>query len=86
MSVARQSDYHVLGYVRVKVASQVYTLPVAALPPDGGQESFKPGFFTDSSNRFGIFVDDHASDAVKRETILRASEEAARHIVTKFFN
>jgi hypothetical protein len=87
MAVARQSDLRVLGYVRVKVASRVYTLPVAALPTsDEGEPCVKPGFFTDSFNRFGIFVDDHATDAAQRETIARATVEAARHISLKFFN
>jgi hypothetical protein len=87
MAVPRQSDFRVLGYVRVKVASQVYTLPVAALPAsDERGQCAKPGFFADSLNRFGIYVDDNASDAVQRETIARASVEAARHIALKFFN
>ena len=87
MAVARQSDFRVLGYVRVKVASQVYTLPVAALPTsEEGAQCAKPGFFADSVDRFGIYIDDHAPDAVQRETIARASVEAARHISLKFFN
>ena len=85
MAVARQSDFHVLGYVQVRVASQIYTLPVAALPTSV-EGSYKPGFFAVSSDKFGIFVDDHASDAVQRETIERASVEEARHIARKFFN
>ncbi|MGA2449843.1 MAG: hypothetical protein ABTD50_14275 [Polyangiaceae bacterium] len=85
MTVARQSDFRVVGYVDVRVASRVYRLPVAALPEsvEGDQ---KPGFYADSSDRFGIFVDDRASDAVQRETIQQASVEAARHIARKFFN
>jgi hypothetical protein len=87
MGVARPSNLRVLGYVRVKVASKVYTLPVAALPMlDASGLGIEPGFFAESAASFGIFVDDSASDSVKRETIARASVEAARHIAHKFFN
>ena len=87
MAVAGQSGFRVLGYVKVRVASRVYTLPVAALPTsDDGDAGFKPGFFADSSDRFGILVDREASDAVQKATIAQASVEAAHHIALKFFN
>jgi len=76
-----------LGYVQVKVASRVYTLPVEAAPltrSDGSER--QPGFFLEGTENFGILVDTDASDAVQKETIQRASAEAAHHISRKLLN
>ena len=77
-----------LGYVQLRVGSRVFTLPVEAaqLPLEGGDGSVRQaGFFTER-DRFGILVDSSASDAVQKETIERASVDAARHISRKFLN
>jgi hypothetical protein len=73
--------------VEVRVASRVFALPVEATPLGrDGEVSRKPGFFTDGTDRFGIVVDSEASDHVQRETIERASLDAARHLARKFLN
>jgi hypothetical protein len=76
-----------LGYVHVQVASRVYALPVEARPltlDDGSQ--VEAGFFAEGADRLGIVVDSEATDAVVKQTIDRASEEAARHIGRKLLN
>jgi hypothetical protein len=77
-----------LGYVQLRVGSRVFTLPVEAAPlpfKDGNGSERQAGFFTED-DRFGILVDSSASDAVQKETIERASVDAARHISRKFLN
>ena len=76
-----------LGYVHVQVASRVYALPVEArsLGRDDGSK-LEPGFVSDGPDRLGIVVDSEATDAVVKETIDRASEDAARHIGSKLLN
>jgi hypothetical protein len=76
-----------LGYVHVQVASRVYALPVEARPlglVDGSK--LEPGFVSEGPDRLGIVVDSEATDAVVKQTIDRASEEAARHIGRKLLN
>ena len=76
-----------LGYVHVQVASRVYALPVEARPLSLGDGSrLEPGFVTEGPDRLGIVVDSEATDAVVKQTIDRASEEAARHIGRKLVN
>jgi hypothetical protein len=75
-----------LGYVRVQVASQVYSLPVQAVTlkkPDG--TSIEPGFVADGP-KLGILVDSEASEADVKAQIARASVDAERHISRKFLN
>ncbi len=90
MGVTGHPEARFIGYVQVRVASRVYTLPVEATPLGGqgpdGELTRKPGFFADGTDTFGILVDSEASDAVQRETIERASVEAARHLARKFLN
>jgi hypothetical protein len=87
MRVAALQEGKFLGYVQVKVASRVYSLPVEALPIDGEEESGrKPGFFVEGADRFGILVDSNASDGEQRATIERASADAAQHISRKLLN
>jgi hypothetical protein len=77
-----------LGYVQLRVGSRVFTLPVEAAPlplKDGDGSERQAGFFT-ADDRFGILVDSSASDAAQKETIERASVDAARHISRKFLN
>jgi hypothetical protein len=88
MQATGSSESRFLGYVHVRVASRVFTLPVEAAPlplkgVDGSER--QAGFFSDD-DRFGILVDSSASDAVQKETIQRASVDAARHISRKFLN
>jgi hypothetical protein len=69
------------------VASRVYALPVEARSlrlKDG--TTVEPGFVTEGPQGLGIVVDSEADDAVVKETIDRASEEAARHIGRKLLN
>jgi hypothetical protein len=51
-----------------------------------GEFTRKAGFFADGTDGFGILVDSDASDVAQRETIERASVEAARHLSRKFLN
>jgi hypothetical protein len=87
MRVIGQPTGRLLGYVHVQVASRVYALPVEArtLKLDDGSV-LEPGFIAEGPDRLGIVVDSEATDAVVRQTIDRASEEAARHIGRKLLN
>jgi hypothetical protein len=65
----------------------VFGLPVEATPLGrGGDVERQAGFFTEGSDSFGILVDIDAPDGVQRETIERASVDAARHLSRKFLN
>lgn len=87
MRVMSHPDGRLLGYVEVKVASRVYKLPVEAVPLSAGDETaLKPGFFSQGDDAFGILVDRDAPDGEQRETIERASADAARFISRKFLN
>ena len=87
MRVIGQPTGRLLGYVHVQVASRVYALPVEArtLKLDDGSV-LEPGFIAEGPDRLGIVVDSEATDAVVKQTINRASEEAARHIGRKLLN
>jgi len=50
---------------------------------DGSER--RAGFFSEN-DQFVILVDSGASEAAQKETIERASAEAARHISRKFLN
>jgi hypothetical protein len=87
MRVSGIHEGRFLGYVQVQVASRVYTLPVEAAPLGSDQEpARKAGFFADGTDRFGILVDSDAPDKVQRETIERASVDAAVHLSRRFLN
>ena len=87
MRVTGHPEGRFVGYVQVKVASRVYQLPVEAAPLQAeGTDAPKPGFFAEAADRFGILVDSEASDGVQKETIERASADAARHISQKLLN
>jgi hypothetical protein len=88
MRVTGHPESRFLGYVQLRVGSRVFTLPVEAAPlpikdVDGSER--KAGFFSEE-DRLGILVDSSASDAAQKETIERASVDAARHISQKFLN
>jgi hypothetical protein len=87
MRVSGNHEGRFLGYVQVQVASRVYTLPVEAAPLGSDREpARKAGFFADGTERFGILVDSDATDKVQRETIERASLDAAVHLSRRFLN
>jgi hypothetical protein len=89
MRVTGHPEGRFLGYVQVRVASRVYTLPVEAVPLGrDGESSQKSGFFAegDGADGLGILVDSDASDKDQRETIERASVDAARHLSRRLLN
>jgi hypothetical protein len=87
MRVTGHPEARLLGYVQVRVASRVYTLPVEATPLGrDGEPTRKAGFFADGSDGFGILVDSDAPDRVQQETIEQASVDAARHLSQKLLN
>ena len=93
MRVTAHPEGRFLGYVQVKVASRVYSLPVEALPLGSKNENEKaegsdrkPGFFAEGAERLGILVDSDASDGEQRDTIQRGSADAAQHISRKLLN
>ncbi|HTQ47528.1 MAG TPA: hypothetical protein VMI75_32455 [Polyangiaceae bacterium] len=47
---------------------------------------FEAGFFTEGKDGFGILVDRDAAESQQRETIEKASEEAAKFISRKLLN
>ena len=99
MRVTEHPEGRFLGFVQVKVASRIYTLPVQALPMGGQAGGRKAGFLAGGDDLTGIapapegtghamaiLVDSDASDGEQRETIARASAEAAKHISRKVLN
>ncbi|MDP9036721.1 MAG: hypothetical protein M3O50_18120 [Myxococcota bacterium] len=86
MRVIAHPEGRFLGYVQVKVASRVYSLPVESAPLAHEGSKLVAGFFAEATDKFGILVDSDASDGVQRATIERASADAARHIARKFLN
>jgi hypothetical protein len=87
MRVAGQSSGKVLGYVHLQVGSRVYALPIEAraLTLEDGS-TVQPGFLAEGPERLAIVVDREASEDAVKETIERASRDAARHIARKFLN
>jgi hypothetical protein len=87
MRITGHPDGRFLGYVQVRVASRVYTLPVEAAPLGRrGEPDRKAGFFADAADGLGILVDSDAPDTIQRETIESASVDAARHLSRKVLN
>jgi hypothetical protein len=87
MRVTSHPEGRFLGYVEVRVASRVYTLPVEAAPLGRDSDpARKAGFFADNTDGLGILVDSDASDTAQRETIEHAAVEAARHLSRKVLN
>jgi hypothetical protein len=76
-----------LGYVQLQVGSQIYALPVQAVPLKRADGTMSPGgFFAEDSGQYGILVDSEASDRDVQDQIKQASVDAARHISKKFLN
>ncbi len=78
-----------LGFVQVQVGPQTFAVPVQAVhfERDGETQSPAGGFFTeDEPGQYGIIVDGDASDSDVQLQILRASQDAVRHISKKFLN
>jgi hypothetical protein len=87
MRVTGHPEGRFLGYVQVRVASRVYRLPVEAAPIGrDGKPAREAGFFSDAADGLGILVDSDATDRIQRETIERASADAARHLSRKLLN
>lgn len=87
MRVTGQSKGRVLGYVQVRVASRVYTLPVEAAPAVvEGEPASGHGFFAEKGDHLAILVDEDSSDKVQRAVIERASEDAVRHLSRRHLN
>ncbi len=87
MRVTGHPESRFLGYVQVRVGSRVYTLPVEAAPLGrDGAPVREPGFCSDAADGLGILVDSDAPDKIQRETIERASVDAARHLSRKLLN
>ncbi len=87
MRLTGHPEARFVGYVDVKVASRVYRLPVEAAPVKRDDRvTLKPGFFAEAADRFGIVVDSEAPDREQRDTIERASAQAALHISRKLLD
>jgi hypothetical protein len=87
MRVTSRSSPRLVGYVEVKVASQVFTLPVQAAPVhDAEGTAGKLGFLSEGHDGYSILIDADASDAEKQAAIVLASAEAERFISRKVLN
>jgi hypothetical protein len=79
-----------LGFVRVDVGGQSFTLPVQALHYSGSSPHEGPhrggGFFADSRGELGIFVDADGSEEEVREQIQTGCDEAVRHLSRRILN
>jgi hypothetical protein len=84
MRVTGHPEGRFVGHVQLKVASRVFEVPVQEAPLAG--TPFEAGFFTEGKDGFGILVDRDAAESKQRETIEKASEEAANFISRKFLN
>ena len=84
MRLTSYPEGRLVGHVQVKVASRVYAVPVQEAPLAG--TAIEAGFFTEGNDGFGILVDSGAAESKQRETIEKASEEAAKFISRRFLN
>jgi hypothetical protein len=77
-----------LGYVQVQVGPKTYARPVQAVhfERDTSESGPPGGFFTEESGQLGIIVDGDASEGDVQAQIMKASEDAVRHISQKFLN
>ncbi|MGH7294861.1 MAG: hypothetical protein ACRELB_08010, partial [Polyangiaceae bacterium] len=70
MRVTSHPAARLLGYVEVKVASQVFKLPVQAVPAELGEGSQpKTGFSSEGTDGFAILVDAAASEREQQDAI-----------------
>jgi len=84
MRVTDQAEGRIVGHVQVKVASQVVSVPVQALPL--AETGLEGGFFAEGREAFGIRVDSGAPEAEQRKVIESATVEAAKFFSRKFLN
>jgi hypothetical protein len=87
---ANLQNARLLGFVQVRVGSQIFALPVQSVHFERDTSSVAPagGFFADESGeeQYGIIVDGDASETDVQAQIRRGSEEAVRHISQKLLN
>ena len=90
MNVSNLQNARLLGFVQVRVGSQIFALPVQSVHFERDQSSDAPagGFFADdgSVDQYGIIVDGDASEIEVQAQIRKGSEEAVRHISRRFLN
>ncbi len=76
-----------IGYVHVRVGSEVVALAVQSVPMvhDGG--AAKPGgFFTDGAGEYGILVNSQGSAGDVQEQVDHAIADAVAHISRRVLN
>jgi hypothetical protein len=76
------AEGRLLGFVRVLVGGQLFSLPVQALSFENDSTRSAGGFFTHGS-QLGIVVEDGASESEIRAQIERGTAEAVRHLSQK---
>ena len=84
MRVTSEAEGRIVGHVQVRVASQVVSVPIQALPL--AESGLPGGFFAENRDTFGIRVDSASTEAEQRKVIERASVHAARFFAQKFLN
>ena len=84
MRVTNEAEGRIVGHVQVRVASQVVSVPIQALPL--AATGLEGGFFAESGKAFGIRVDSSAPEAEQRKVIESATVEAAKFFSRKFLN
>lgn len=75
-----------VGYVQVRIGSQVYALAVQAVPFSKDGQAHAGGFFADTSGHIGILVDGNATPEEQRAQIAKATEDAVTHLSRPFLN
>ncbi len=76
-----------IGYVHVRVGSEVVALAVQSVPlvRDGGAAT-PGGFFSDGAGEYGILVDSAGGDREVQNQIDRAIGDAVAHISRRVLN
>jgi|HubBroStandDraft_2_1064218.scaffolds.fasta_scaffold821013_1 hypothetical protein len=83
MRESTSTEKQIVGHITVKIASQVVSVPVEAAQLD--ETGRTEGFFA-TAEGYGILVDSRSSQAKQRESIERATVEAARYLSRRFLN
>jgi hypothetical protein len=83
MRESQTTEKRIVGHITVKVASQVVAVPVEAAPLVGTGRV--EGFFAEPDG-YGILVDSASPKDKQRETVERASGEAAKFLSRKLLN
>jgi hypothetical protein len=90
MNANHIQNARLLGFIQVRVGSQLFALPVQSVRFERDQNGDAPagGFFAEGegSDQYGILVDGDASESDVQAQIKRGSEEAVRHISRRFLN